>query len=109
MSKKDTSGTARLLTTVISCLVFWGVTIGLCMISPTAAMVFMAVCAFFGWKTLNMITPSFFLWMPLLGWVIYFIVKFFLSMVIGIFVAPFKISAMIAGSVNDDSERGMEE
>ncbi len=34
-----------------------------------------AVCGFFGWKSLNMITPSLFVWMPLGSWVIYFIVS----------------------------------
>ena len=109
MSKKESFGSKKILATIISCFVIWGVTIGLCMISSTAAMVFMAICAVFGWKTLNMITPAFFLWMPLLGWVIYFIVKFFLSMLIGLFVAPFRISAMIAGSVNDIYEGSLDE
>lgn len=50
-----------------------------------------------GWSALNKITPSIFLVMPLLGWVIYFIIKFALSMFIGIFVLPFQIRKIVKG------------
>jgi hypothetical protein len=39
-----------------------------------------------GWKSLNKITPNIFIWLPLIGWVIYFIVKICLSFFVGIFV-----------------------
>lgn len=45
----------------------------------------------FGWSILTGITPSMFVWMPLMGWVIYFIVKFLIAYIIGIFVLPYKI------------------
>ncbi len=58
--------------------------------------VLIAGCAYFGWKALNRITPQIFLWMNFMGWVIYFIVKFMLSAMIGVIVAPFKIGKMIS-------------
>lgn len=59
-------------------------------------LIFALVCAYFGWKSLNKITPSLFIWMPLIGWVIYFIIKFFLSVLIGYFVAPYQIGKKIS-------------
>ena len=44
-----------------------------------------------GWSALTRITPKVFLSMPIVGWVIYLAVKLMLSMVIGIFITPFKI------------------
>ena len=51
-----------------------------------------AILAVCGWKTLNMITPNIFLIMPIIGWVIFFLIKGALSLIIGMFVAPFVIS-----------------
>ena len=50
-----------------------------------------------GWSALNRITPNIFLIMPIIGWVIYFIIKFALSMCIGIFVLPYQIFKIIKG------------
>jgi hypothetical protein len=36
-----------------------------------------------GWKTLNRITPAVFLFLPLLGWVVYFIIKLVLALLCG--------------------------
>lgn len=44
-----------------------------------------------GWNMLNKLTAQYFLALPLIGWVIYFFVKFSISALIGFFVAPFKI------------------
>jgi len=44
-----------------------------------------------GWKTLTMLTPRVFLILPILGWIIYFIIKFLLSLCIGVFVFPIYI------------------
>jgi len=43
-----------------------------------------------GWKTLTSITPRMFLFLPLLGWVIYFVIKLSLSAVIGIVMLPIR-------------------
>lgn len=43
-----------------------------------------------GWKTLNRITPNIFLFLPIIGWLIYFILKLWLSGMIGIFMLPIR-------------------
>ena len=63
-----------------------------------------AVCVFFGWKFLNRITPSMFLWLSFTGWIVYFLVKLFLSVVVGVFVAPFQIAKMIANLISESVE-----
>ncbi|MFC7373082.1 hypothetical protein ACFQPF_15690 [Fictibacillus iocasae] len=50
-----------------------------------------------GWSALNKITPNIFLFMPLMGWVIYFLIKLGLSMVIGVFVLPFQVMKIVKG------------
>lgn len=59
------------------------------------------VCGFFGWKALSRLTANLFLWMSWMGWIIYFIVKGFLSVAIGLVVAPFQIAKMISNAVSD--------
>ena len=44
-----------------------------------------------GWKALNRITPNIFLFLPIIGWVVYFVIKIFLSSVIGIFLLPIRL------------------
>ena len=45
----------------------------------------------FGWRALNRITPDVFLIMPIIGWLIFFLIKGFLSLLIGGFALPFVI------------------
>lgn len=59
----------------------------------------MILCGYFGWKALNKISPSIFLTMPIFGWLIYFFIKGILSILIGVFVAPFVISKMITKAI----------
>lgn len=58
-----------------------------------------AVCSYFGWKSLTRIQPAMFVTMPLAGWMWYFIVKFLLSIVAGVIVTPYFISKHIAESM----------
>ena len=44
-----------------------------------------------GWNFLNKITPNIFLFLPWIGWLIYFAAKALLSMMVGIFVAPYVV------------------
>ena len=44
-----------------------------------------------GWKALNRITPNVFLFLPIIGWVVYFAIKILLSSVIGIFLLPIRL------------------
>lgn len=48
-----------------------------------------------GWKTLTGITPNVFLILPLLGWLFFFIVKFILSIIVGIFMFPVRLTRNI--------------
>lgn len=44
-----------------------------------------------GWKTLTRITPRVFLVLPIIGWLLYFIVKLFLSFWIGLVMLPIRV------------------
>jgi len=48
-----------------------------------------------GWSFLNKITPNLFWFMPVIGRAIYIFVKLMLSLLIGIFVTPFKIYQIV--------------
>lgn len=41
-----------------------------------------------GWKTLTRITPAIFLFMPIIGWMLYFIIKLALSLCLGLVMLP---------------------
>lgn len=43
-----------------------------------------------GWKTLTRITPSVFLFLPIIGWVLYFIIKLVLSLCLGLVMLPIR-------------------
>lgn len=63
------------------------------------SLIVVGVWAVFGWKGLSKIQPNIFLIMPIAGWVVYIIVKGILSIVLGIFIAPYQISKMIRNSL----------
>lgn len=44
-----------------------------------------------GWSVLTMITPRVFLFMSVVGWLIYFVVKFSIAAFIGWIIMPFKL------------------
>lgn len=44
-----------------------------------------------GWSFLSRITPQVFLMMPIIGWAVFFVVKLYLSLFVGMFIAPYKI------------------
>ena len=50
----------------------------------------------YGWSALSRLSPDIFLWMPLIGWVIYFAIKLFISYLIGLFVLPVKMYRWIS-------------
>lgn len=69
--------------------------------SNSGVLAFIAlICAIVGWKTVSMIQPSMFIWMPLAGWVIYFIIKFLVAYFVGLFVAPYTIGNKITEVIN---------
>ena len=50
----------------------------------------------YGWAVLNKITPNLFIWMPLVGWVIYFLIKLAISYFIGLVALPIKLFQWIS-------------
>ena len=48
-------------------------------------------CVPFGWCALTAITPRLFLFLPVVGWLIYFFLKFTIAACIGIVACPYKI------------------
>lgn len=51
-----------------------------------------ALCTIpFGWKLLNKITPDIFLSLPIIGWLIYILIKGFISIFIGFIALPYLI------------------
>lgn len=62
-------------------------------------MIFAIVMGVFGWKALSRIQPNIFLILPIGGWIIYFLVKGVLSVMIGVFVAPYVIAKWIIEKV----------
>lgn len=54
------------------------------------------MCVPYGWGALNKVTPNLFIWMPFIGWVIYFILKLTLATVVGVFVLAYKVMKCIA-------------
>lgn len=50
----------------------------------------------YGWAFLTSITPKMFIWMPLVGWLIYFAVKFILAYIVGIVALPIKLYKWIS-------------
>ncbi len=72
--------------------------------SQSVITVVFVICAIFGWKALNRITPDIFLIMPVGGWIVYLLIKAFLSILVGIFVTPFVIAKAIATAVQEDSQ-----
>ncbi len=67
--------------------------------SEAVGLIFALALGVFGWKALNRIQPSMFLFLPLAGWVLYFVIKGLLSIVVGVFAAPFVIAKKITKSI----------
>lgn len=43
-----------------------------------------------GWKTLTRITPAVFLFLPIIGWLLYFVIKLGLAIAIGVIMLPIR-------------------
>jgi len=56
-------------------------------------------CAIGGWHFLEKINLGFLISLPLVGWLIYFVFKLWISMMIGFFVTPFFIAGKISNAV----------
>lgn len=56
---------------------------------------FSLALAVVGWRALDRITPEIFLVLPAIGWLIYFIVKGVLSVIVGMFGAPYFLAKKV--------------
>lgn len=84
-------------TSIIYGLIFAGIASNVLAVSGIT----LAACAYFGWRALNKITPDIFLIMNVGAWAIYFLVKGFLSILVGAFVAPFQIGKMLSDLISE--------
>ena len=96
----------RWVMTVVFAVAIWGLMylflflqavigeVGLFLALPLAIFV-----TIMGWKTLSRITPEIFVFMPLGGWLIYFVVKFILSVFVGYFTVPIYLGKKISEKV----------
>ncbi len=92
----------RIAVTLFFIVLIWGIILLLVELDAEyGALVLAAICAIFGWRALNRITPNIFLVMSWAGWLFYFVFKGALAMVIGLFIAPFQISKMIADAIGN--------
>ena len=76
------------------------------MLGENLSQAIIIACIPYGWKVLNRITPNVFLWMPFVGWLIYFIVKAVLAAMIGIFVLPYTLIKCIVRVVRAYKNQG---
>lgn len=65
-----------------------------CMISA-------ALCTICGWRVLQRIQPTMFLWMNWIGWIIYFFVKVCIAGFIGLFVGPHYAAIWLHNRIDD--------
>ncbi len=66
--------------------------------------IILLIFGYFGWNALNSITPDMFLFMSAGGWLVYYLIKGILSLVIGLFVAPFYFARKITEAISEGAE-----
>lgn len=87
----------RVVLTIVFAAIIYGILMAALQTDNTVLLgIVLLSCGYFGWQSLNKITPNIFLWMPLAGWAIYFLVKGLLSIIVGAFIAPFWIGKKIS-------------
>jgi hypothetical protein len=59
---------------------------------------------FWGWKVISFIQPKMFLFLPIVGWLIYFLIKFLLSYFVGIVAMPIGIARIIMRHVSANAK-----
>jgi hypothetical protein len=97
-----TSGIGRTIITIIVAVIIYPIIIA-CLNSNSDVIlaIVLLVCAVFGWKSLNKITPEIFIWMSFAAWGTYLIVKGLLSIIIGAFVTPFVVGKLVASKATN--------
>lgn len=65
----------------------------------TIFQVLFVICIPFGWAALNKIQPQIFLFLPVIGWLIYFSIKLVASAIVGLGALPYVIVKYIKDSI----------
>ena len=68
------------------------------------SLVLFAAWTILGWKSLTRIQPSMFLILPVGGWIAYFLIKGFLSVILGVFVSPYYLAKLIIKKIDKNVE-----
>lgn len=68
---------------------------------PVTAPIVLIFAVIYGWRFIDFLTPAMFVWMPLMGWVIYFIIKFFIAGILGVFIIPYQLAKKCINSYSD--------
>ncbi len=96
----------KIATILFFVVLIWGIILWMTEIEFEAGILIVAaICAIFGWRALNRITPNIFLFMSWTGWLFYFAIKGVLAILIGLFIAPFQISKMIADAISNECKK----
>ena len=93
------STTGIAIISVACYIIVWGAILALGSSETSLACIGILPCVFFGWRALNRIQPTMFLWLSFMGWIVYFLVKLLLSVFVGVFVAPYHIGRWLAGKI----------
>ena len=89
----------RIVLTIGFTIIIFGLVFLAMKIHEAVALVLAVAFGFFGWQALNRITPEMFVWMPVGSWLIYYLVKGFISIFIGTFIAPVWLGKKISFKV----------
>ena len=98
------SGAGKAVMIIVLYFITWGLMLSFMTIfdAPVVTVIITIALGSCGWKALNKITPAVFVVMSIKGWIIYYCIKGVLSVVIGVFVAPFVIAKIAAEQVQKD-------
>ena len=96
-AKLKLGGSFGKLITVIALYLLWAGVLTLMAGASSQAFtgIIIVISVAIGWKCVTSIQPRMFLFMPLIGWGIYFLVKFFVSLFAGLFLTPWQVAKWI--------------
>lgn len=90
----------RMLTFLITYAICFGIVmIGVVIADavPILSVILLLTFIFYGWRHINLVQPVMFIWMPIAGWIAYFVTKLFISAFLGIFITPYHLAKSILG------------
>lgn len=93
------SQTGKSVLTAICCVVLWGLTMLIWCYLEGVATLLVIPFAVVGWKKVTQIQPAMFVRLPLIGWFVYFLVKFVVSTLVGLFATPFMLGPVLADKI----------